>query len=298
MVNVSPQELVKLFVAEAMNHELRGDEPVKDGDGDVTLWIELAGVSYDNPTGSPRSRKKIIEKYCRDGQLLTLGWEENNPHDPDAVSVWATVKPVLGFSKMLKIGYIPRNEKDPIVEHMRLGGAAQTRIYRIKWWHERVYVNVDVVLIGHERLMAGARILPDWADDQQSIHNADNLDADLSRLAIDLREGIRPVRRQKLLAMAGNALLRASTFLARIVIDDALAAARFAAASGRRVSNRLGERRMRVLRTWGPAIVLPTWSLFAILGRPLDVAGVAVVAGVMAAGIWGVRRVLAGNPEK
>jgi len=57
----------------------------------------IAGLTYPSPSGG--SRERYVAKHLRDGVVVDLIAEPDNPHDPDAVAVYHE-----GFH----LGYLPR----------------------------------------------------------------------------------------------------------------------------------------------------------------------------------------------
>ena len=58
-------------------------------------------------------RAKIIRKHCFETMDVRLRREPDNPHDPNAVSVWVEVPGFFG-SKQKQIGYLKRNHAERI----------------------------------------------------------------------------------------------------------------------------------------------------------------------------------------
>ena len=58
---------------------------------------KVAGVSKENVDGS--SRQQIISEYIEEGDLVKLGLEPDNPHDPDAIRVLTTTGSQIGYLK-------------------------------------------------------------------------------------------------------------------------------------------------------------------------------------------------------
>ena len=60
-------------------------------------------------------RQKIIRKHCFETMDVQLLREPNNPHDPDAVSVWVEVPGFLR-AKRKQIGYLKRGHAERIAK--------------------------------------------------------------------------------------------------------------------------------------------------------------------------------------
>jgi hypothetical protein len=88
-----------------------------DGDN-YEIWAEVAGVSYNNDQGHPRSRQEIIRRYCRDGYELSLVPEPWNKHSRkgNAVGLWiAGGVGLLGRSRY-QVGYVPESDSAEVAE--------------------------------------------------------------------------------------------------------------------------------------------------------------------------------------
>jgi hypothetical protein len=134
------------FLFRSFNVEV-GPTP-RDGDN-YEIWTEVAGVSYNNNRGHPRSRQEIIRRYCRDGNELSLVPEPWNKHSRkgNAVGLWiAGGVGLLGRSRY-QVGYVPESDSAEVAEWLRRGKRATAFIWSVVGGGDLYYgLRINIVL--------------------------------------------------------------------------------------------------------------------------------------------------------
>jgi hypothetical protein len=88
--------------------------------------------------GLPHHEAKSVWDDMRAGDRLTLVREPDNPHDPNAVRVeW----------KGVMLGYLPREDNEPIARQLDRGNPLTARIARLdRARNHRLKLQIDVLL--------------------------------------------------------------------------------------------------------------------------------------------------------
>lgn len=73
---------------------------------DIYRNFVVAGTGFQNADGS--WRRRVIQRFCAEGTAVTLRPESDNPHDPNAVSVWMLAPRFAGLlgKRPKQIGFI------------------------------------------------------------------------------------------------------------------------------------------------------------------------------------------------
>ena len=86
-------------------------------------------------------RTKLVRKYCYETMLVDLRREPNNPHDPNAVSVWISVSGFFGHKKKQN-GYLKRSHAERVSIPLDAGHSLWAQIDEIYDPPGRRYPNV------------------------------------------------------------------------------------------------------------------------------------------------------------
>jgi hypothetical protein len=119
-----------------------------DGDN-YEIWTEVAGVSYNNNRGHPRSRQEIIRRYCRDGNELSLVPEPWNKHSRtgNAVGLWIRGGGGLLGRSRYQVGYVPESDSAEVAEWLRRGKRATAFIWSVVGGGDLYYgLRINIVL--------------------------------------------------------------------------------------------------------------------------------------------------------
>lgn len=87
------------------------------------FFTKIVGVS----SGSDPIGRQLAVSRLRPGQQLTLRREPRNPHDPNAIAVWATLKRFIFLDYTIQLGYLTSDVAQEWAEEMDRG--ADVRCY-------------------------------------------------------------------------------------------------------------------------------------------------------------------------